>query len=352
MMALACMALAPAGAVHASTPVTAPVLGKTVVFKDWAVGCDNGLSCQAVSLQPGEWADRAISVVIVRGGGATAALSFRIAGELAKAGNYTLRIDGRQIARGSIAPDSDFLTLSGGDALRLARAMGRGVALEVVGSDGKAIGRASLSGASAALRYIDAQQGRAGTTGAIVATGKRRPAARSAPLPVITVKKITPSSLLPDTSSLVALSESSPCTADRAGSTEDTAFSLGSGSRGAQALVLLNCGSGAYNFSSAVYIGQRDTADKWTFAPARFDYGANGFDGQSKVPIVVNSDWDAARQMLTSFSKARGHGDCGSSESWVWDGAMFRMTQATIMGECRGAIDWIPVWRAEVRFLP
>jgi hypothetical protein len=352
MMALACMALAPVGAVHASAPVTTPVLGKTQLFKDWAVGCDNGLACQAVALDPEGSGDRGISVMIARGSGVAAPLAFRIAGEQAKSGNYILRIDGRTAGRGTIAADSDFLSLSGADALRLARAMARGQSLEVIAADGNSIGRASLSGVSAALRYIDAQQGRAGSSGAIVATGKRKAVARTIALPIITAVRIAPSSLLPDASSLVALSENSPCASDRAGTTEDTAFSLGSGSKGAQALVLLNCGSGAYNFSSAVYIGQRDSADKWTFAPARFDYGASGFDGQSKLPIVINADWDVARQTLTSFSKARGLGDCGSSESWVWDGAMFRLTAATIMGECRGATDWIPVWRAEVRFLP
>jgi hypothetical protein len=36
----------------------------------------------------------------------------------------------------------------------------------------------------------------------------------------------------------------------------------------------------------------------------------------------------------------------------VWDGAMFRLTSATAMGECRGSVDWIPIWRAEVKLLP
>jgi hypothetical protein len=77
-------------------------------------------------------------------------------------------------------------------------------------------------------------------------------------------------------------------------------------------------------------------AGKWTFEPAKFDYGATGFSADSKIPLLVNADWDAATQTIGSFSKGRGLGDCGSSESWVWDGTMFRLTDATVMGECRG----------------
>jgi Protein of unknown function (DUF1176) len=68
--------------------------------------------------------------------------------------------------------------------------------------------------------------------------------------------------------------------------------------------------------------------------------------------LLVNSDWDAATQTISSYAKGRGLGDCGSSESWVWDGTSFRLTRATVMGECRGSLDWIPVWRAEVRLVP
>ena len=95
---------------------------------------------------------------------------------------------------------------------------------------------------------------------------------------------------------------------------------------------MLNCGAGAYNFSSGIYVGQRNAAGKWTFEPAKFDYGATGFSADSKIPLLVNADWDAASQTISSYSKGRGLGDCGSSESRVWDGTMFRLTDATVMG--------------------
>ena len=175
--------------------------------------------------------------------------------------------------------------------------------------------------------------------------------AKTVSLPVISAKKIKPAKILPDAGALVALSEGSPCAAERFGPTADSAYSLGSGPDGPQALVLLNCGSGAYNFSSGIYTGQRNGKGKWTFEPAKFDYGAAGFSEDSKIPLLVNAGWDAATQTISSYAKGRGIGDCGSSENFVWDGNMFRLIGATVMGECRGSLDWIPVWRAEVRLV-
>ena len=337
--------LAIAGA-HAVTP------GKVQTFKDWTVGCDNGLSCQAVALMPDGPADDALSLVITRPAGATAPLAIEMSGFTTKADRYRVVIDGRVAQTGNMQVGSESIKLSGANATKLARAMAKGKAMRVIDGSGADLGAASLNGASAALRYIDSEQGRAGSRGAVIAVGPKMATAKKTVLPVITVKKITPTDVLPDASALVALSESSPCAAERFGSTEDTAYSLGTGPKGAQALVLLNCGAGAYNFSTGVYIGQADKAGKWTFAPAAFDYGATGFSDDSKIPILVNSDWDATTQTINSYAKGRGLGDCGSSESWIWDGTSFRLTTATIMGECRGSLDWIPVWRAEVKLAP
>jgi hypothetical protein len=327
-------------------------VGTLQTFKDWTVGCDNGLACQAVALMPEGLVDDGLSLVITRSEGSASPLAIELSGFTSKADRYRFVIDGRVAQTGTMVAGSETIKLEGPSALKLGRAMARGKALLVIDGDGADLGSVSLSGVSAALRYIDAQQGRTGTRGAVIATGRKAPAAQKVELPVITAKKIAPTDILPDTPALVALSENSPCAEDRFGSTEDTAYSLGEGAGGAQALVLLNCGAGAYNFSTGVYVGQRNTGGKWTFAPATFDYGASGFSDDSKIPILVNADWDAATQTVSSYAKGRGLGDCGSSESWVWDGTMFRLTSAVAMGECRGSIDWIPIWRAEVRLTP
>jgi hypothetical protein len=46
--------------------------------------------------------------------------------------------------------------------------------------------------------------------------------------------------------------------------------------------------------------------------------------------------------------KGRGIGDCGGSQHYVWDGTEFRLVAVEEMGECRGVVDFISVWRARV----
>lgn len=353
MKALVCAAAALISpiAAHSATPVPVSI-GKTILFKDWVAGCDNGLACQAVALIPENGTDQQLSVVFKRSEGGSAPLMIEIAGAQSKSASYRILVDGKPASSGANIRDTDFITVSGAAAIKLARLMSKGKAVAVTDGDGANLGSASLAGASAALRYIDAQQGRAGTAGAIVAIGKKRAKVKAAVLPVITAKKISPTNMLPDASALVALSESSPCAVDRFGSTEDTAYSLGDGANGPQALVMLNCGAGAYNQASGIYAGQRDRAGKWSFKPASFDYISTEIGETDKVPVLINSDWDAATQSIRSYNKARGVGDCGSSESWVWDGAAFRLTAAAVMNECRGSLEWIPVWRAEVKLTP
>lgn len=333
--------------VGASGPTVKP--GEVQTFKDWTVGCDNGFSCQAVSLMDETAPMDGLEVVLSRSASQTAAVAINIDGDDLKAGKYRVVIDGRLALSGTASADGGVVKVNGVDALRLGRAMAKGRQLTLTDSLGKEIGTVSLAGASAALRYIDAQQNRVGTKAAIVAVGNKMRGGKSVNIPVITARKIAPNDVLPDTAAIVALSESSPCADDRFGSTQDTVYSLGSGPDGARALVLLNCGAGAYNYSSGIYTARRNETGKWTFEPAKFDYGATGFDNESSIPVLVNADWDAANQTLSSYSKGRGIGDCGSSESYVWDGAGFRLTAASFMGECRGSTDWIPTWRANVR---
>ena len=51
---------------------------------------------------------------------------------------------------------------------------------------------------------------------------------------------------------------------------------------------------------------------------------------------------------MSSYFKGRGIGDCGAGTDWVWDGTRFRVVEERAMGECLGAIAWIPYYRARV----
>lgn len=347
------LALTSIGASIIATPATIPVTtpAKVVTFKDWAVGCDNGLDCQAVALMPETAQNGSLSIVVTRSAGVAGALAIEMFGLASNAQGSRVVIDGKTAYTGTMQFGGKSIKVTGADAMKLARVMAKGTSLRLVDGTGTELGVASLSGASAAFRYADAGQGRTGSRGAIIATGPKKSAGRKTALPVIAVKKIAPSAMLPDAAALVALSESSPCSTQRFGPTEDAAYSLGEGTSGAQALVLLNCGSGAYNFSVGAYVGQRGADGTWVFAPAKFDHAPNRLSENADLALLVNAEWDSATQSLGGYAKGRGIGDCGSSESYVWDGTMFRLTSATSMTECRGSLDWVQVWRADVKLV-
>jgi hypothetical protein len=113
-----------------------------------------------------------------------------------------------------------------------------------------------------------------------------------------------------------------------------------------ETLILIPCGAGAYNFTSVPVIAT-GTAGNRAFRFATFDYQP-GWSEDPRHPELINVGWIAEKSRLESFAKGRGLGDCGGSEDYVWDGARFRLVEATAMGECRGAWHWITTWTARV----
>ena len=105
--------------------------------------------------------------------------------------------------------------------------------------------------------------------------------------------------------------------------------------------MLIPCGAGAYNYSSVPYVVTGGKA-----VLAAFD-AVPGWGGEGGPPMLVNAGFDAKTGELGSYAKGRGIGDCGSAETYVWDGTRFRLTEARAMGECRGSINWLTVWRAK-----
>src|SRR3546814_5327785 len=84
-------------------------------------------------------------------------------------GQVQMVIDGRIIASATISGGT---AIQGPRASALAIAMAQGRHMEVR-QNGKAVARVSLDGPAAALRHMDARQGRAGTVTALVAAGPR-----------------------------------------------------------------------------------------------------------------------------------------------------------------------------------
>lgn len=258
-------------------------------------------------------------------------------------GVLTVLIDGRQAATLSIREDE--AVLSGAQGAALVRAIARGGTMEVrLGT--KVLARPSLAGSGAALRYMDARQGRAGTVTALIAGGPLAASAvKAAPsLPVIKSVPIVAGVSAPPLwrEELARAGKLAGCTEEMDQGPEVERHPL---SR-TQTLVLIPCGSGAYNMNSVPLIAT-GIAGRRTFTVARFDF-APGFAVEAGPAMLVNAGFEPARLELSSYAKGRGIGDCGSAETYVWDGAMFRLIDASAMGECRGAWKWITTWRATV----
>lgn len=340
----------------AAVPAVQP--GEIRTFQDWAVGCDNGADCQAVSLMPETggtaYDDWEGPISIVRTAGSDDIFKIRISFEAKDIDRYRMIVDDHLVDTGPIVQGDYPIEIVGTDARKVARAIISGNRLVLQGSGDEIISRISLAGSSAALHYMDQKQGRAGTETALVAKGQRAFRPAEPYIPTIIVDRWDAAKLVPETGDIVALAEGSRCKQERFGVVEDQIFPLGKRGNVFRALVLISCGSGAYNFSSAPYVGEyvenpRATSD-WTFAPAKFDRQPS-WGGEGADPLLVNANWNEQEQTLSSYGKGRGVGDCGSAENYVWDGDMFRLIEASAMQECRGAYDWITIWRAKYRKL-
>jgi hypothetical protein len=310
-------------------------MGEVKYFKDWAVGCDNTVSCQAVAMKPLENFEGYLTLTVLRDSIKDRSPIIEITGMDADVSMYKIFIDKRLVSSGELKGVNDSISISSKDTSKILRAIPNGKMLSVTDATGKEVGRVSLSGSAAALRYLNAKQ---------------KPSLKR-PLPIITAKRISKEDLIPETGDLVALAESSKCIAERQGVTEDTAYSLGNHGGKAKALALISCGNGAYNFSSIAFVGTRGADGKWKFEAAQFDRSSATNASVNEERILTNAEWNPANQQLSSYHKGRGIADCGYTDDFVWDGSMFRLTRAERMDECQGSLVWIPVWRAGVKFI-
>lgn len=333
---------APASAQSAQRP------GPLETYKDWVIGCDNIADCTAASLlaPDGSIAETFATLYIRRDAGPYGAIRMEIRLSDNHAGKADLLVDGVKYTASDIS--DTLITISDDGRASLLPAMLRGKAMQVQ-ADGKIIGSISLNGLSAALRYMDAQQGRAGTVTALVATGKLvATSVKAAPLPPV-VQHLLPEKQKKATSARLWQGERgqalaiSGCAAEQTPESEAEITWLSD----KEELVLIPCGHGAYNFSYVPLIAT-GAAGRRNFKPARFDY-LPGWSEAGKISSLVNAVWDAQGAILSSYSKGRGIGDCGSTESYVWDGAVFHMIEKREMKECRGAWDWIRLWTAQAK---
>jgi hypothetical protein len=310
-------------------------------FQDWTVGCDNGRACHAVALIPETWPDGALTMSVRRGpeAGALPVLAFDLGADSNAA---AVSADGRRLAVRLVGAEG-YTRIAPADTAAAVGALRSAAQLRLHSADGKLLGTVSLKGASAALLYMDERQGRVGSPTALVQPGTRRPTiAPPPPLPVVAARPVSSAPAIAlSAAALKALRRKHGCTIDEVGGPDEAETAAIGRS---ETLLLLACGSGAYNVSYVPFVIRRGHGGAEL---AAFDVKP-GWWAQEGKPMLINAAWDEARGLLTSFSKGRGLGDCGTSSEYAWDGRAFRLVEQAEMEECRGSTDYITTWRAKV----
>ena len=346
----------------AQQPAAQPVPAETHNFKDWVVACDNGLRCQALSLVPEPKADAEVPpagqepqdpwerfglMMFERGPQANAPLIVTISdfeGTPARLLHYDTPLEGVRIS----ATEDGAWRLEIADPKTFVDTIYAG-SFVVQDAAGKVLTELALDGAYGSLLYMDERQGRLRTPTAMVRRGNRPVSVIPAPppLPVVTVApRPREAALTIPKRRLNEARRQQECGQEEVGGEETHEVeALGNG----RSLIMMSCGSGAYNFNSLPLIAWRE-GNAIRIEPAKFDFSREGLEAEeSERVLVTNAEFDAATLTISEYAKGRGIGDCGVSASYAWDGTMFQMTERAEMSECRGARELLTTWRTERR---
>ncbi|MBF0664144.1 MAG: DUF1176 domain-containing protein [Brevundimonas sp.] len=323
---------------RASAPSAMP--SERRAFRDWIAICDNGNACFAfaaadnhsgwvrVAMEPGPEARPEVAAGYWPSeDGATDAFALTVDGTA-----FPLTLTDSGGTAGSVAADR---------ALAAVRAMADGRSGDI-GPDGAL----SLSGAAAALLWIDERQGRVGTVTALRRPGSK-PASSVPPAPPLPEVRPAPAvsqagfgesdQTLPQT--LEDLPTVMDCRAETSHS-EWVQKEVMSARLGADTeLWGVPCIMGAYNIGHEWFItgpGGRDPR------PARL----TSTSGEPES-LTINGGYAATARTLVAFAKGRGVGDCGTASTWTWTGREFVLSHELEMTECWGVpVDfWPTTWR-------
>lgn len=329
-------------------------------FRDWYAVCDNGNRCVAYSGTATGWIRVALDA------GPTAAPSVMVGlwpddGD-ALPGPLSLVIDGKRHATTAGPQDTSSALIGPGDARTVIAELvaGRSLAL----ASGNQTADLPIAGVSAALLWIDERQGRLETSTALIRRGVR-PASAVPAAPALPVVVAAPAvsqagfegaldPMAEDDPPAIAVPAALKALPDVRQCHEDTAFNsylqkavTASRLNASTELWGIPCDSGAYNVTYAYFLTGENGADP---RPARFpelDDAATAADPEAEYNRLINPVYDPATRSLNAFSKARGLGDCGVTQTWTWTGRAFALSREQVMGECWGMVSdfWPTTWR-------
>jgi hypothetical protein len=364
------MTLIPSLLLLASAQVSAldPLPAESHLFKDWIVACDNGLTCRAVSLVPepspaeleaaqmtvgtpqqpavDPW-ERFGVLRLERDAGADAPLRLLLTDFDGTPARLTMHGD---VLEARITQVEEGWRVEPANQAAFLDALYSGT-LSVQDASGRTLSEIALDGSRGALVYMDERQGRLGTPSAAIRRG-RRPNSSVPPAPPLPVVQVAPRTserpLAIPAARMAAARREMGCTVEEVGASaqETTSFALGNG----RTLIMMGCGSGAYNVNHLPLIAWRE-GGAIRIAAAPFDVSHDPIEGEPepKGYFVTNAEFDPAGMTISHWAKGRGIGDCGTSASYAWDGQRFRLVEQNEMSECRGTLERLVTWRAATR---
>jgi hypothetical protein len=335
-----------------------PASAEIKEFRDWTAACDNVRHCNAYGVEVGSGSSAYMR--LEREGGAAAPLTITFGVDVQKASQFKLSFDDPAIAGLPSGPQSGMendeydgkrLVISDPAAVEAALAgLRKATALIITRVDppgtqasDPVTSEISLSGLAAALLWIDDQQKRVGTVTALMAKGVKPTSAIVPPsMPVVTAAK--PSSLTPPKppAAILAKAQAVCDSTKKFTDAEDTTPLAGN-----KVMYWFHCEemSGAYNANFALLLAEpgKPVASVTLKVPRELVV-----TDDNAVPSI-NPSFDAATQTLSTFDKARGIGDCGTSSEWVWDGTAFQLLSYKTMPTCNGipSDDWPTLYQAQ-----
>jgi hypothetical protein len=316
------------GLAAVTAPPTAPVAPE-MTFGSWTVACDNHRDCGGVSLHEtdGSAETRHWVLHFTRRSGADTPVKIEAypAFQESDPGAVTVRIEGKASAFGF---SKEGLVVGAGEKLLTAIAGAHRV--ELIDSAGKTVGVIPVEGASAAMRFVDDRQGRAGTATALVAKGAKPASAVPAPplLPRIAspaVPKAQPRTLNRAQLSKLRNLASDLCQDELPSDPEFYRLDA------AHSLAIVPCIMGAYQGASLIAV----VDEKGGWKPAiieRYEKPDGPIDA-FEAYALTEPEYDASKRLL--YSMAKGHG------------RMFRLTSYQALNACAGAPpgSWLPRWQ-------
>lgn len=312
-----------------AAPVQEKLPGLYFSHGDWELVCDNTGTCRAAGYQPGERGPAA-SVLLTRKAGPNQKVSGQLLiGEAADNASrarpavlrLTLRIDERNA--GAVTAGATPADLAPQLVQALLGALPRTASIEWTAGTQRWL--LSGKGAPAVLLKMDEFQGRIGTRGALIKPGHGAETAvlKASPMPTVHAARwvdnrpadarlATEQSERLRQALRATLGDQDYCPDLQDGDVDPLAVQRLSANR---LLVSTRCWSGSYNINDGYWV----IDDTPQFHPV----------------LVTTAGSDMEEPNITASHKARGIGDCRSSDTWTWDGHNFIHTASSSTGMCK-----------------